>query len=156
MEWQTDGETTFTLLRLLWCQKHWFHWFPLTNFAFFIELLDMSSAWQSYPFNIIFNLCEFVQILQQNIFLVDKFNHLYDVMSAGSIFGLIILLTLVGNALVLLALVTTKTLQQPWNFFLASLACADLGVGQTLTMARIHVTSMMIKQIKRKDQQDDK
>ena len=57
---------------------------------------------------------------------------------------------------VLLALVTTKTLQQPCNFFLASLACADLGVGQTLTMARIHVTSMMIKQIKRKDQQDDK
>ena len=89
--------------------------------------------------------------MQQNIFLVDKFNHLYDVMSAGSIFGLIILLTLVGNALVLLALVTTKTLQQPCNFFLASLACADLGVGQTLIMAR-----MMIKQIKRKDQQDYK
>ena len=48
--------------------------------------------------------------------------------SSGSIFGLLILLTLVGNALVLLALLTNKTLQQPCNCFLASLACADLGV----------------------------
>ena len=44
------------------------------------------------------------------------------------IFSVIILLTLVGNVLVLFALATNKSLQQPCNCFLGSLACADLGV----------------------------
>ena len=44
------------------------------------------------------------------------------------IFSVIILLTLVGNILVLFALATNKSLQQPCNCFLGSLAFADLGV----------------------------
>ena len=47
---------------------------------------------------------------------------------AACIFSVIILLTLVGNFLVLFALATNKSLQQPCNCFLGSLACADLGV----------------------------
>ena len=47
---------------------------------------------------------------------------------AGSIFSTIILVTVLGNSLVVLALLTNKTLQQPCNYFLASLAFADLGV----------------------------
>jgi hypothetical protein len=39
-----------------------------------------------------------------------------------------ILLTLCGNTLVLVAIATNKSLQRPCNFFLASLAIADLGV----------------------------
>ena len=46
----------------------------------------------------------------------------------ASIFCMLIALTLIGNSLIIIALITNKTLQQPCNFFLASLAVADLGV----------------------------
>ncbi len=47
---------------------------------------------------------------------------------AGFVFTCMILLTLCGNTLVLVAIATNKSLQRPCNFFLASLAIADLGV----------------------------
>ncbi len=46
----------------------------------------------------------------------------------GCVFSGLILLTLCGNTLVLVAIATNKSLQRPCNFFLASLAVADLGV----------------------------
>ncbi|XP_023331498.1 octopamine receptor beta-3R [Eurytemora carolleeae] len=47
----------------------------------------------------------------------------------GTIFSLMILLTMCGNSLVLIAISNNTVLQRPCNFFLASLAIADLGVG---------------------------
>ena len=50
---------------------------------------------------------------------------------SGCVFGVLVLLTLVGNLLVLAALFTCRALQQPCNYLLGSLACADLGVENT-------------------------
>ena len=47
---------------------------------------------------------------------------------SGCIFSVLIVLTMVGNSLVIFAISTNKSLQRPCNFFLASLAIADLGV----------------------------
>ena len=44
------------------------------------------------------------------------------------VYSTIITVTVVGNVLVLAAVTTNKILQRPCNIFLASLACADLGV----------------------------
>jgi hypothetical protein len=51
---------------------------------------------------------------------------------SGCVFSGLILLTLCGNTLVLVAIATNKSLQRPCNFFLASLAVADLGVSSIL------------------------
>ena len=44
------------------------------------------------------------------------------------VYSSIILVTVVGNVMILAAVTTNKVLQRPCNIFLASLACADLCV----------------------------
>jgi hypothetical protein len=52
--------------------------------------------------------------------------------TSGLIFFLIIVLSVVGNVLVLVAIASNSCLQIPCNCFLASLAIADLGVSSPL------------------------
>ena len=73
-----------------------------------IEVFKLLHWWESF-----INFCILIDIL-------------------ASIFSVLIILTLCGNSLVLFACITNKNLQQPCNYFLASLACADLGVGKDM------------------------
>ena len=46
----------------------------------------------------------------------------------GFIFLLVVLISMIGNLMVIMAITTNRSLQLPCNTFLASLALADLGV----------------------------